>query len=607
MGAVYRAWHLNLDMPVAIKEMTPQPNLSTRMLAQLRDQFQQEAAILFRLNHPNLVRIVDFFVEGKNAYLVMDFVAGESLSDRIDRLGPLSEEEVIEWMRQLLRALAYCHHQNVIHRDIKPENIVIRSDGQAVLVDFGLVKLWDPNDPRTKTVMRGMGTPQYAPPEQYDAQPGSTVPASDVYSLGATLYHTLTGQAPPTATERMRRPSSFVAPRALNPGISPRVERVIVKAMEPQPERRYQSAQEMIQALDSRPTRSFPWRWAIGLAGALSLVVCAISAATFIPFEPGPRGTLEPTSAPSVSATSSGSSQPPTSSPTVPPQIPTSTPAATLPRVPPQVGSLGSIWVRPIDEMAMVYVPEGSFLMGSTEAEIDAVYAQCLEDFEASKCEREWYEDEAPQHRVTLDAFWLDRMEVTNAQYELCVAERICAPSPYADDEGYSGLDYPAVGVTWQDAVDYCAWLGGRLPTEAEWEYAARGPEGRQFPWGDVFDGSLLNFCDTNCFNTFAHAGYDDGYALTAPVGTYPGGESWCGALDMAGNVWEWTLDWYGDSYTAEAQTNPRGPSSGETRVQRGGGWNNHQNLVRSTHRTGDQPDEYYDNSGFRCIIPLDQ
>ena len=167
MGAVYRAWDMRLNVPVALKEMVPQPGLDSQTLAQLRQQFQQEANILARLNHPHLVRVTDFFEEENNAYLVMDFVEGESLADRIARQGALPETEVLSWAGQLLDALSYCHARGVIHRDIKPQNVVIRPDGRAVLVDFGLVKLWDPSDPRTRTVMRGMGTPEYAPPEQY--------------------------------------------------------------------------------------------------------------------------------------------------------------------------------------------------------------------------------------------------------------------------------------------------------------------------------------------------------------------------------------------------------------------------------------------------------
>jgi serine/threonine protein kinase len=179
---------------------------------------------LARLDHPNLVDVTDFFEERGNAYLVMKLVEGENLAERIAQQGALPESEALTLADQLLEALAHCHNQGVIHRDVKPQNVIIRPDGRVVLVDFGLVKLWDPNDPHTKTAMRGMGTPEYAPPEQYDMGPGHhTDPRADIYGLGATLYHALTGQLPPTVTQRIASRSAFRPPRALNKRISPTV------------------------------------------------------------------------------------------------------------------------------------------------------------------------------------------------------------------------------------------------------------------------------------------------------------------------------------------------------------------------------------------------
>jgi tRNA A-37 threonylcarbamoyl transferase component Bud32 len=249
MGAVYRVWDTRLNRPVALKEMIPQSGLDVEMLAQLRGQFQQEAQVLATLVHTNLVRVTDYFSWGGNEYLVMDFVEGESLADRLQREGAQPEERVLAWAGQLLDALAYCHGQGVIHRDIKPQNIVVTPEGRAVLVDFGLVKLWDPQDPRTQTVMRGAGTPEYAPPEQYDMGKGHTDPRSDIYSLGATLYHALTGQVPPTATQRMASPASFVAPSGVNAAVTPATEAVVLKAIQIAMEDRFQSAEEMVQAL----------------------------------------------------------------------------------------------------------------------------------------------------------------------------------------------------------------------------------------------------------------------------------------------------------------------------------------------------------------------
>ncbi len=253
MGSVYRAWDLRLKVPIALKELLPQPGLDEETLTALREQFEQEAGVLARLNHPNLVRVTDFFEVADKAYLIMDFVEGRSLADAMIQEGAQSETKVLGWARQLLEALDYCHTRGVVHRDIKPQNIILRPDGSVVLVDFGLVKLWDPNDPVTRTVMRGMGTPEYAPPEQYGATKDHTGPPSDVYSLGATLYHLLTGQSPPTATERMAMPEQFKPLRQVAPGVTSRTEQLVMKALSLSVSERWQSAREMLAVLASGP------------------------------------------------------------------------------------------------------------------------------------------------------------------------------------------------------------------------------------------------------------------------------------------------------------------------------------------------------------------
>lgn len=258
MGAVYRAWDLSLNIPVALKEMLPDPTLNLEMLAELRAQFRQEAQVLANLHHPNLPRVTDFFAWQNNDYLIMDFVEGESLMERIRRQGPLPEHQVLAWAEQLLDALHTCHQHGILHRDIKPQNIIIRRDGRAVLVDFGLVKLWDPNKPKTQRIIRGMGTPEYASPEHLHLNNRHTEPRSDVYSLGATLYHALTGYPPPSCMERAAQGSSLTPPRQLGCDVRPEVERVLMQALSVDINRRFGSAQAMKQALSQRYTPTPP-------------------------------------------------------------------------------------------------------------------------------------------------------------------------------------------------------------------------------------------------------------------------------------------------------------------------------------------------------------
>ncbi len=250
MGAVYQAQDLALDRRVAIKQLQLDPLASERAVEQTRQQFQREARVLASLDHPNLPHVIDHFAEAGFEYLVMNYVEGRSLSEIVeDGQTGLDENQVLDWADQLLSALVYIHRNGVIHRDVKPSNIRLTPDGKIFLVDFGLVKLYDPDSPKTATIMHGLGTAEYAPPEQYDAYLGHTDARADIYALGATLYHLLTGQAPPTATQRMSDPESFRRPRAISPGISSSVERVILRAMELQRSRRFASATDMRAAL----------------------------------------------------------------------------------------------------------------------------------------------------------------------------------------------------------------------------------------------------------------------------------------------------------------------------------------------------------------------
>ena len=244
---------------------------------------------------------------------------------------------------------------------------------------------------------------------------------------------------------------------------------------------------------------------------------------------------------------------------------------------------------RSQDGMSMVYVPAGDFTMGSPLGAGS--------------------DEEAPQHLVTLDGYWIDRTEVTNAQYHAFVgatghrAPTLCNPVDMTYDDG-DKADHPVVCVNWDDAQAYCAWAGGRLPTEAEWEKAARGDDERTYPWGSSLDGSRANYCDANCELSHKDMGNDDGYARTAPVGSYPVGASPYGALDMAGNVWEWVSDWYNFFYYAQSpQLNPRGPNMGEDRVLRGGAWTAFSTNVRSAFRAWLAPGKGDRAIGFRCVV----
>ena len=265
--------------------------------------------------------------------------------------------------------------------------------------------------------------------------------------------------------------------------------------------------------------------------------------------------------------------------------------------------------IRPIDGMNMLHVPGGTFQMGSTQPEIEAAIALCREFY--SPCNDWYYQREGPTHLVTLDGFWLDQTEVTNDQYRICVEAGVCEKpieckkgAPTFDDP--EKADHPVVCVDWEGAQEYCQWVGGRLPTEAEWEYAFRGGAGSLYPWGDEFDGSRLNYCDQNCSQSHADDRFDDGYPLTAPVGSYPSGAGWAGVLDMGGNVSEWVSDWFGE-YSTDAVSNPVGPESGNEKMLKGCNWFFHPTYCRGALRPSVDPNTCFDYLGFRCVAPTEQ
>ena len=285
-----------------------------------------------------------------------------------------------------------------------------------------------------------------------------------------------------------------------------------------------------------------------------------------------------------VTSTMTGSPIPPTITATVVPTEEEPTPW------------IGSTRVAEVDQMVQIYVPAGEFIMGSdsSEAKISIEGGRAY--------------PEIPVNTVYLDSYWFDKYEISNGKYAQCVKVGICKPpfisssetrSSYYDNPEYS--NYPVIWVNWYMARTYCEWAGRRLPTEAEWEKAGRGTDGRKYPWGNMpLSGERANFCDINCPRTTANSLYNDGYADTSPVGNYPEGASPYGAMDMSGNVWEWT--------GTLIMPYPYNPDDGREdldvngeRVWRGGPWSNGFWWMRASVRYRSIPSYWQVNLGFRC------
>jgi formylglycine-generating enzyme required for sulfatase activity len=243
-------------------------------------------------------------------------------------------------------------------------------------------------------------------------------------------------------------------------------------------------------------------------------------------------------------------------------------------------------YVEASEGLDMVLVPAGSFTMGSTEAQIDAAFQGC-QTATGGQCDRSWFEGEGPQTQITFsEPFWISQREVTNAQYKECVDAGVCTPpGERASYDNPDFAEHPVVHISWSQANDYATWLGMRLPTEVEWEYAARGPDGLVYPWGNTFDGRNLNFCDANCAVDWRNPNVDDGFGQTAPVGSYPEGVSWVGALDMSGNVWEWQNSIFRNYPYSEGDGREGTANPGEVHVLRGGSWYTYQTDNRTITR----------------------
>lgn len=284
----------------------------------------------------------------------------------------------------------------------------------------------------------------------------------------------------------------------------------------------------------------------------------------------------------------------PTLPPTNTPLPPSPTPTKALPLV-----------LNGADGVEMHLVPGGAFLMGSTPGQVEQAVALCTDNPDGDSCAAREFASEMPQHEVYISPFYMDLSEITNLQYRACVNAGGCQPpregsgtyrrSAYYDRPEFNA--HPVVWVTWFDARDYCAWAGKRLPTEAEWEKAARGEDARLYPWGNSFREDRANT-------------QDRGVEAIQPVGQYPAGASPYGLLDLAGNVWEYVADWLDPNYYFNAPNeDPRGPNSSPSgeRVLRGGSYANYNHYARAANRGAVTPDSSTQFRGIRCVMDVTQ
>ena len=545
MANIYRAEDLKEPNKIlAIKEMLESPD-NEDMQEKFTEWFEREMHILSNLRHHGIPDFRDHFLSGGRYYLVMEFVAGKNLEDLQQEQAPLGfpEATVLKWALEISDILDYLHSQDppVIHRDIKPSNIIAKSEGKLMLVDFGIAKFFSSSKTGTR-----IGTMGFIAPEHYKGHPE---PRSDLYSLGVTLYQLFTGIDPTTEI-----PYNLPPLRTQKPTLSETSYQMMAKLIALNKEERFSSALELLQFLKAKEK---PQGQQVNIARLI------LGTSDDADMSTAPIPTKKETLAPPVQlereekkmdARAFGEQWSPRRIYFAAPRTPRKTREAYIGR----------------DSSRMILIEENTFIMGS------AIDEEAL------------YMFEKPSHPMKVPPFYIDKHPVTVSQF-----------TKFLEDTKYKYKNmellnpkmerHPMVNVTWYDALFYAAWAGKRLPLEAEWELAARGTDGKKYPWGSEWDPRRLN-----CVLT--------GYLTTTPVGIFPRGNSPYGCQDMVGNVWEWTLDNLG-GYPYP------GPSRQKASVisVRGGSFRSDKPDCRCAVRAKRLPGFFDSDLGFRCAISLDE
>jgi formylglycine-generating enzyme required for sulfatase activity/tRNA A-37 threonylcarbamoyl transferase component Bud32 len=657
MGAVYVAEQLSTGKLRALKVMAPE--LATDPAT--RERFVFEARAASRIESDHVVEIVTAGVDEETGspYLVMELLKGEDLGDAIGRSGALPLGDVAEVLSQVGHALAQAHAQGVVHRDLKPENVFLaasrrtRAAFTAKVLDFGIAKLVADAQ---KTGTQPLGTPNFMAPEQTDRR-GRISPATDVWALGLIAFKLLTGRdfwresdgsLPMLLREVVVDEIPFASARVSEHGLDPSLlppgfDAWFARCVHRDVDARFADAGDAVRAFlelvpPDAPAGKLAPTTPPGLATDMSASfrpsISAEERASWVnPTRPadahaatvlGAPASAFPTASPSSVTTSGPASAAPSKSrawiaialgvatvagggaavflrPKGAPEVPPASLAAAASAAPSSAAAAGLSCPA-----GMALVSGGAMIMGAKDGSEDAKIT----------------------HKVTLSSYCLDVTEVTTEAYEACVQAGQCEKAP--QDVSYPGVTeearkrlaplcnarragrekHPINCVDWRMASGYCDYRKARLPTEAEWEFAARGSGQRTYPWGDEApDEKRLNACGAECVAWSKAGGQevqsmfpgDDGYAATAPVGSFPAGASTGHFLDLAGNVWEWTADWYAP-YAEEAATDPKGPATGTERVVRGGAFNGWMlDWAKPAYRWKSVPTTYNHAIGFRC------
>lgn len=600
------------------------------------ERFLSEAQILAQISHPGVVRVRDFFEANGTAYIVMDYEDGKPLSKVLQEEKTLPEPQVRRLVDDILPALEAVHALGYLHRDIKPANLYCRSDGRTILIDFGAARQALGRHSKSVT---SVFSPGYSPIEQYLVDGRGYGPWTDIYALGTVLYHCVTGVGPIEAPARVLDDPLQPAEERAAGRYSPALLRMIDRAIAVRPEQRFQSIAQMSEALhapvpvldspsddaDRTVMRESPLRLELQQAAAshlgLSEALQASSPASSTPpvatpashnaAQAEPSGIeVQPPKQPQrllliVSlavlavlagggglwfATRSPDTTQTSSSAPIP--APTEAPPVAAANKPPADPQPGTLFRDPVTSMEFIWVVPGCFTMGSPETE-------------SARTPNE------KSHQVCLKGFWMGKSEVTNAQYRLFASDH---NSGAYEGHSLNEPNQPVVRISWHDAVAYAEWLSNktglnyRLPTEAEWEYAARAGNTGSDDWGNnpaqacryanIYDqtsreAKALNWENYPC---------KDGQVAAAPIAQYTANPF--GLYDLLGNASEWTCSAYDADY-AGGETRCADAKATGRRVLRGGSWFDSPNLIRFAYRFQSVPEygKWRSDVGFRLVL----
>jgi eukaryotic-like serine/threonine-protein kinase len=641
MGSVYLAHDTQLDRRVALKV----PHFDDDDPAILQ-RFRQEAQLAARVNHPNFCPVHDVGVFNGVDYFTMPIIEGTPLTRLLGPNRLWGPRDAVELLRKVALAVAQLHLLGIIHRDLKPANIMIRPDGEPIVMDFGLAL---PSGARTRLTATGepLGTPAYMPPEQARGEPDRIGPGSDVYSLGVILYELVTGKLPFNGQVfslfAQILHAAPPAPSFLRHDVGIEIDMLCARAMAKEPERRFPNAGVLADALGAylgessnhhTPTNVYPGVSTMipdsqltavragpaPLSPELVHVKCSRCQQTLLVLSdladqeapcPNCRDFHD---TPAMEARRSTPELPrPSTGRPGDPQRPTKTrhgaawlavALVCLLLLAPVLIWLPLNRLRPDSNpdpdpdpdrktnsvgMKLVRIPRGKFLMGSPDTEEGRS------------------DDEGPQHEVEITrAFWMGATEVTTAQFRVFVEEtnykteweQAKMSNSWNKNLVESAADHPVLFVTWNDAMKFCEWLSKKegetctLPTEAEWEYACRAGSQTPFFFGERNEEQLRQ-----------HAWFlSNSKARPQAAGTKKA-NAW-GLFDVCGNVWEWCSDGYAD-YTDKPQTDPKGDPRNNNRVMRGGCWSSGMNDCRSAVRVQQPRERAFPDVGFRIIVRI--